>query len=98
MVGARQLRHADDIAKRLILGFKAGVPCDVVGACHDVHNRRPEGHYVRSEADQHLRRSLAGDAAADEVRIVANERLVRPPLGDRIADKYNAAWVRPTYD
>jgi hypothetical protein len=57
-----------------------------------VDDRGFELHDIGAEADQHLRRGLAGDAAIDEVRVV-KERLFSPELRDRVTHEYDALRV-----
>ena len=74
------------------LRHRAGVAGDVVRAGEDDHRLRLQVDHVRPEPNQHLRRRLAADAAAD-VRLageeVAEARL-RPGVGDRVAHEDDA--------
>ncbi len=69
-----------DTALDLLGRDRAGILRDVVGAGHDMDHRRLERDHVAAEADEHLRRGLAGNAAADEMRIALDEGLLGPAL------------------
>ena len=93
LVGPGQLRHRHDVALDLLVGHRAGVGGDVVGAGEDDDRPGFQVDDVGTETEQHLRRRLAADAPADVAlvgREVVAEPRVRPGVGDRVAHEHDA--------
>ena len=59
------LRHRRQVAFNLLVGHRTGVARNVVRAGQDHHDLGLQIDDVRPEADEHLRRGLSADTAAD---------------------------------
>ncbi len=81
--------HAAQVALDLLVGHRAGVGGDIVGARHDLHGLGPQIDHVLPEADEHLRGGLATNPAPDPARREERAIEIEPALCDGIADQHD---------
>src|SRR5579859_3876429 len=89
---AAQFRHRSQIVLDLPQGHRPGVPRQLVRPRKDHHHLRLQRDYVRTKANQHLRRCLPANAAID-IRLAGKksaELRAYPHVRDRIAHEDHA--------
>src|SRR5260370_1196978 len=88
-----QRRHGSVVRFDIFEAHGAGGSSDVIGAGENDHNLGMKINHVLPEADEHLRRGLASDAAVD-VGLAGKVFLKMPDVGDRVAEEYGAVLAR----
>src|SRR5258708_4599860 len=89
IIGVGKFGHGSVVRFDIFEAHGAGVSSDVIGAGESDQNLGMKINHVLPEADEHLRRGLASDAAVD-VGLAGKVFLKMPDVGDRVAEEYGA--------
>lgn len=83
----RDLGHAQKIILDHLQRRRTGIAGNIVRTTHDVDHSRPQCDNVLTKTQEHLRRCLAADAAADTPRREEFRRFRQPAFRNGISEK-----------